>query len=58
VMMTVSAARRTVRSSPTVKTGKVSRIIIQTRDFSLFAHIHPVPLDPMPSAHDELDTAE
>ncbi|KAJ6182406.1 hypothetical protein N7485_001048 [Penicillium canescens] len=58
VMMTVSAARRTERLSPMVKTGKVSRIIIQTRDFSLFAHIHSVPLDPMPSAHDELDTAE
>jgi hypothetical protein len=28
VMMTVSAARRTVRLSPTVKNGKVSRLII------------------------------
>jgi chromate transport protein ChrA len=47
VMMTVSAARRTVRLSPTVKTGKVRRIITQTRYFSLCSY---PPSTPGPNA--------
>jgi hypothetical protein len=57
VMMIGSVVRRTVRTAPTVRTGKVSCFGISPRKRSSHSHT-AVPLDPMPSAHDELDTAE
>jgi hypothetical protein len=56
-MMIGSVVRRTVRTAPTVRTGKVSCPGNPPRKCSFHSHI-AVPLDPMPSAHDELDTAE
>lgn len=56
-MMIASVVRRTVRTAPTVRTGKVSCRGIQPIKRSFHSHT-AVPLDPMPSAHDELDTAE
>ena len=56
-MMIGSVVRRTARTAPTVRTGKVSCARNPPRKCSFHSHI-VVPLDPMPSAHDELDTAE
>lgn len=56
-MMIASVVRRTGRTALTVRTGKVSCLGIQPIKRSFHSHT-AVPLDPMPSAHDELDTAE
>ena len=55
--MMIASVVRTVRTAPTVRTGKVSCRGIQPIKRSFHSHT-AVPLDPMPSAHDELDTAE
>jgi len=53
--MTESAVMTSVSLSRMAKTGKVYDLVRMARDSYLQ---RTVPLDPVPSAHDELDTAE